>query len=364
MARRDALKKERRREQRRKSATAAGKPPTRPDATASPEIRAAMLQTDRLLRLVTFPIHVRSSVMPEPRVLYNWDLVAPAMLFSAANCLLSIRLLAEVQAPRREQDASVLLRRLYEHVVDFAWIAIDSEKHAKQWVSDDYFYRLKFDDEMKLLGKPGLAAAMRADFDLHIKTYGRMPDVASRADAADKHWSKRVSGHGVFPSTARPLGQPLTVAQSGNWSLRTLYAVIYRSASAKAHPTAFSLFIDSTRPERSRPLHLPVQHGGTHAGSCGLAPDRGAVRLTTLGPYRRKGTEIAILPALARNRHPHPHAAPQSRSAPRLRWPSFRKSDGSTADALRAFGTSLHFMQRWHRSRHHHLPINLSIHIR
>ena len=50
-----------------------------------------MVQIERLLRLVDFPIHVDSKVTPEPRVLDNWDVGAPAMLFSAANCLLSIR---------------------------------------------------------------------------------------------------------------------------------------------------------------------------------------------------------------------------------------------------------------------------------
>ena len=40
---------------------------------------------------------------------------------------------SDLEAPRREQDAIVLLRRLYEHVVDFAWIAIDPAINAKKW---------------------------------------------------------------------------------------------------------------------------------------------------------------------------------------------------------------------------------------
>lgn len=199
-----------------------------------------MVQCDRLIQLVHFPIRVESKLAPEPRSLDNWDVVAPAMLFSAASCLLSIRSLASVAAPRREQDASVLLRRLYEHVVAFAWIALDPPIHAKKWVADDYYHRLKIDDEIKKLGHPGLRPATRSGFEQYLQAHGRMPDLASRADAADKHWSKKIDGHGVFPSIPPQPGQTVH-AQGGRWSLRGLYSIIYRGASANAHPTPLSI---------------------------------------------------------------------------------------------------------------------------
>jgi Family of unknown function (DUF5677) len=213
----------------------------RPDAAASPETQEAMVQIERLLRLVDFPIQVNSKLTPEPRVLENWDVVAPAMLFSAASCLLSIRGLASAGAPRREQDAAVLLRRLYEHVVTFAWIAIDPVQHSPKWVASDFHYRLKIDDDIMKLGQPGLDEAMREEFKTFRDTHGVMPDVASRADAADKHWSTQIEGHGVFPSKAPATARSIVAVQGGNWSLRTMYAIIYRSASAVAHPTPFSL---------------------------------------------------------------------------------------------------------------------------
>src|SRR5882724_3008374 len=101
------------------AATMATRKPPQPDARATDEIVAAMRQIDRLVMLVADPVTV-TSTQPEPRELHNWDLVGPAMVFSAASCLLSLRYLAEAAAPRRDQDAFVLLRRLYEHVVDFA----------------------------------------------------------------------------------------------------------------------------------------------------------------------------------------------------------------------------------------------------
>ncbi|MBX3159182.1 MAG: hypothetical protein KF773_24650 [Deltaproteobacteria bacterium] len=211
------------------------------DAAATREIQLAMFQSERLLRLVHFPMTIESDVRPEPRVQDNWHVVAPAMLFSASSCLLSIRLLAETQAPRREQDAIVLLRRLYEHVVDFAWIAIDPETHAKKWVADDRFYRLKIDDDFKRLGQPGLEPTKRLEYEQYVKAHGRMPDMASRADAADKHWSKLIGGHGVFPTTPAPAGTSINSAQNGNWSFRTQYTIVYRLASGNAHPTPMSL---------------------------------------------------------------------------------------------------------------------------
>lgn len=211
------------------------------DAAATPEIRAAIMQADRLLRLVRFPLTVDSNVKPEPRVPENWDVGAPAMLFSASSCLCSIRLLAETPVPRREQDAIVLLRRLYEHVVDFAWIAINPAVNAKKWVADDFFHRIKIDNDFATLGQSIMDPGKRAEYEDYIKTNGRMPDVASRADAADKHWTQLISGHGEFPSKPPPPGGSIASAQNGNWSLRTQYTIVYRLASGNAHPTHMSL---------------------------------------------------------------------------------------------------------------------------
>lgn len=225
--------------------TATNKPAPSPfragtDAAGSVEIQAAMMQIERLLRLVSFPITVESCLQPEPRVPENWDVSAPAMLFSASSCLLSLRLLAET-APRREQDAIVLLRRLYEHAVDFAWIAIDPAVNAKKWVAEDYAFRIKIDNEFVKLGQPGLTAQTRSEFEQFVIANGTMPDMASRADAADRHWSKLIAGHGVFPAKPVQRGSKLASAQNGNWSLRTQYTIVYRLASANAHPTPMSI---------------------------------------------------------------------------------------------------------------------------
>ena len=212
-----------------------------PDAQSTPEIAAAMRQIDRLLRLVGVPVTI-TSTQDEPRELHNWDLVAPAMLFSAASCLLSLRYLAEAPAPRRDQDASVLLRRLYEHVVDFAWIAIEPTANAPRWVADDFYYRLKLDDDFVQLGRGALSAEKRQNYQAYVDAQRGLPQVLQRAEAADAYWSTRVEAHGTFPQVAAPDGQDIVQTQNGRWSLRAAYAFIYRAGSSNAHPTPLSLF--------------------------------------------------------------------------------------------------------------------------
>jgi hypothetical protein len=207
--------------------------PSVPDARATPTIEAAMRQIDRLIPLVGAPVTVTTE-RDVPNELYNWDLVAPAMLFSATSCLVSLRWLAEAQTPRRDEDAIVLLRRLYEHAVIFAWIAIDPAVNAPRWVAEDYQHRLRANTDLARIGVPGLTQQTRSDFQAFIDQHSTMPDVASRADLADRHWSTRLDGHGTFP---RAPGE----APTGAWSLRKMYTAVYRPASSNAHPTPQSL---------------------------------------------------------------------------------------------------------------------------
>lgn len=204
------------------------------DASSTQAIGTAVIHSERLLRLVTFPILVEGKGN-EARSQDNWDLVSPAMLFSASSCLLSIHVLANATAQRREQDAWVLLRRLYEHVVDFSWIAINPETHAKQWVAEDYFYRLKSDVDLEKLGEASLSEEQRTEYQEYIDAHKKMPSVLDRTVAADAYWSTKIDGHGVFPSS------PAT-STNGSWSLRALYTLIYRQASAAAHPTPMSIY--------------------------------------------------------------------------------------------------------------------------
>jgi hypothetical protein len=212
---------------------ATNRQPPLPDAQAMPEIARAMRQIDRLIPLVGAPVQV-TTTQQVPNELHNWELVGPAMLFSATSCLVSIRWLAESRTPRRDEDASVLVRRLYEHAVDFAWIAVNATVNAPKWVADDFRHRLEADDDLKLIDASTLTPEVRAEYQAFIDKHGRMPGVAKRANQADQHWSTRLEGHGTFPTVA---GQ----TQTGLWSLRKMYAAVYRFASANVHPSPQSL---------------------------------------------------------------------------------------------------------------------------
>ena len=190
------------------------------DASATPDIARAIKQINNLLRLMPAEaISVSSSGSLESRELHNWDVVAPAILFSAANCMLSLRLLAETLVPCREQDASMLLRRVYEHLVLFAWIAIDPETNAKRWVADDYKYRILIHDELKCELLDATTYKAFVDYKTRNKT---MPNLLVRATEADAHW--------------------LPQLREKSPSLVFLYTTIYRAASANAHPTPRSLY--------------------------------------------------------------------------------------------------------------------------
>jgi len=203
----------------------------KPDAEATPAIASAMAQIDRLLRLVPGPITVQTSAPQGGRELHNWDVVAPAMLFSAASSLLSLRWLAETPPPRREQDASILLRRVYEHAVSFAWIAIDPATNAKRWVAYDYKYRLKLDDELRGMGRDGLVTATRTSFEAYIEANRPIPPLDIRAKEADAHWLPKLAKHAVGHENPERL-----------FSMRHEYTTIYRPTSANTHPTPRSLF--------------------------------------------------------------------------------------------------------------------------
>lgn len=209
--------------------TASGQ--SRPDADALPGIQAAMRQIDRLLALMPPETVVQSSGAQDGRELHNWDLVAPAMLFSAANCVLSLRWLAMTPVPRREQDASLLLRRVYEHVVCFAWIAIDPAVNAKRWVAYDYRYRLATDLELQRFGKPGLDPAQRASFEAFRQAHQDMPSLEQRAREADAYWLPKLAQHSDGRSDAERA-----------FSLVDEYTTIYRPTSANTHPSPRSLF--------------------------------------------------------------------------------------------------------------------------
>lgn len=187
-----------------------------------------------LLANTKFPFDVSPSVLTADgdAELDSWEIAAPAFLFTGMTCLVSIVALGKMSLPRGgSQDAFVLLRRLYEHAVTFAWIATDPERNAKAWVASDFQQRLKVHRELVELGHAGLRPATEAKYRAYIAANPTlMPGVKDRTIQADKHWAKRIELHGrKMPMPSRRL------------SFEALYTLIYRAASADAHATVGGL---------------------------------------------------------------------------------------------------------------------------
>jgi hypothetical protein len=148
-----------------------------------------------------------------------WPLVGPALLAHATQTMRSIILLE----PRGfYNDGFRLLRSLYDHVVTFAWLAIELETRLTLWRLEDLGERLKADREASDSGEPLLDDAWREQIEMELAgSEAGTPDLASKAVATDRHWGPRVA----------------VLAPQGEWSFRELYTYLFRNYSGLVHAT-------------------------------------------------------------------------------------------------------------------------------
>lgn len=78
-----------------------------------------------------------------------WALVGPALFAHATRTMRSIFVLEPRGA---HNDAGRLLRSLYDHVVTFAWLAVDPPTRLVLWRLEDLAQRLKTDREAAAAG--------------------------------------------------------------------------------------------------------------------------------------------------------------------------------------------------------------------
>lgn len=168
----------------------------------------------------------------------DWGTYARATVARCAYLGESVLLLGD-----RPLDGEVVARSLFEHVITFAWVAVDPSEHLAIWVGDDIRSRKVFLEENERKFKfEGLDDDTKADF---ARLASRLPSVADRARVADEHWL------GVFKGIFE-----------GRSSLSALYSIGYRGYSASVHPTALGLgpFLTGTIDRRvtvGRPLFHP-----------------------------------------------------------------------------------------------------------
>jgi hypothetical protein len=158
-----------------------------------------------------------------------------------ARCLTTTKACLHLVELGRRSDLMVCVRTLYEHTVTLAWLlgGNDAEHRMLLWerYCDEQAVRLD-DDVVRLGGEPSIPAGTRAQMAAAAIRLGgaRMPGLADRAILADREWAERL---GLDP-THRDAA-----------SLRRVYSVIFRVASAVAHPTLAGLqFVAERRPDR------------------------------------------------------------------------------------------------------------------
>jgi hypothetical protein len=149
--------------------------------------------------------------------LNDWPLFGAACLTRAHYALQSTMALRH-----RELDASVLTRVVYEHVVTFAWIAIDPASNLPRFLLTDLRERERATRDLESLGEDTTKG--RATIE-HLRgnvvdVEAEAPKVNQRAAAADAYWAGKLEGF-----------------EGGRTSFRGLYPALYRNFSWNTHPS-------------------------------------------------------------------------------------------------------------------------------
>jgi hypothetical protein len=162
------------------------------------------------------------TTQPLPQKLADWPVFAAACLARAHYALESTQALCE-----RRLDAAVLTRVLYEHVVMFAWVAIDPTEHLPRLLCSEIAERRKAINDLKSLGEDAShiesVGKLVAELDTFTKPESPVepalpvPDLALHAD---RYWTAR-----------------LETFDNGRASFRGLYPALYRNFSLYTHPT-------------------------------------------------------------------------------------------------------------------------------
>lgn len=170
-----------------------------------------------------------------------WPLAGTALLTHATQTLRSIMLLAPAGA---HNDASRLLRSLYDHVVTFAWLAENPRDRLGPWRLEDLAERLKADREATAAEEPLLEAAAREQMQAEVDAAtASTPDLASKAFAADRYWSARIPA----------------IGEGELESFRGMYTFLFRNHSGLVHATfrGLSRVVEDLSPTRRRVVAQP-----------------------------------------------------------------------------------------------------------
>lgn len=156
----------------------------------------------------------------------NWPVIAAAHIVRATRSLEAICLL---RSTGFGADATTVLRSLFEHVVTFAWLAIDPAANVPLWLKEDARARIAANTALESMDEPMFDDADTAYFRERIAgTTGGCPSVEGMAREADAHWATRIQHWDLTDPKNNFLG---------------LYQLVYRFSSVYVHPRPVGLNI-------------------------------------------------------------------------------------------------------------------------
>lgn len=178
----------------------------------------------------TLPVEVDSEGRQD-----DWEVDGPALLVAATRQLRALEHLQE-EFPSALVGWQ-LLRSMYEYITTYAWIAVDPDVRAHQWMVSDYKERVKLLDNYAELGQELLPEEDRDRLTEVADSGDAMPrSLVDRARDADAAWEETLRGlQDRLPEDGR--------------SFSALYPLIYRGGSRFTHPTTHGVaaFVDENR---------------------------------------------------------------------------------------------------------------------
>jgi len=170
------------------------------------------------------------------------DAIIAAAILRMADTLDSLMLLLPA---RKDLDAAILLRSMFEQMVRLCWVLIDPFERLDKWQGYTAIEYLKQHRQLERYGIPifetkaDLEAAEAAN-----KEKINMPGMEVMAGQVDEHWSERIDG--LYPKD-----HPL--------SFHGLYQIVYRTTSASVHGSldALNSYLEPSPPPPT--VHLSDQ---------------------------------------------------------------------------------------------------------
>jgi hypothetical protein len=171
---------------------------------------------DRLVRLISseIPIVVSNTVPTERRALQ-------ALVVKTVGIM---RSLLELTRHGHNAEVMILARSLSDHVITFAWLAIDPEAHYPPWERGDARDRLAAQERWEKRGRTLLEPGVKKMFERQKANQVKYPpDMDDRADKADDYWATRLG----FPANDKPFADT--------------YDVIFKHCSSRTHASVQGL---------------------------------------------------------------------------------------------------------------------------